>query len=175
MRIEETLDVEADVDAVHALMSSPDFQQRKADAVGASSCDIKVRVHGDSLVVSVHRRVPAGTVPEFIKAMVEPTIGVTEVECWEPLKEDGTRAGSFDIDVTGAPIRLRGSVRIQPREDGCSLTFAGDLSTSVPLFCQAIERAASTQVLDTIYTEFALIRRELVDAPVSRVTEEVAS
>ncbi|MEO7269825.1 MAG: DUF2505 domain-containing protein [Knoellia sp.] len=173
MRIERTLDVNVDVDSVHTLMSSPDFQRRKADAVGAVDCEVDVTHDGDRSVVTVHRRVPAGTVPEFIKAMVEPTLGVREVECWGPLLEDGSRCGSFDIDVTGAPIKLRGSVQLLPRDGGCSLIFGGELTTSVPLFRAAIERAASTQVLDTIETEFGLIRSELVDAPGTRADEEV--
>lgn len=173
MRIERRIELDGEVEAVYALMSSPDFQQRKADAVGATDSDIDITHEGDRSVVSVHRRVPAGTVPEFIKAMVEPTLGVREMERWGPLLEDGSRAGSFDIDVTGAPIKLRGSVQLEPVATGCSLTFAGELTTSVPLFRQAIERAASTQVLDTIDTEFGLLRAELVDAPTATVEKEV--
>ncbi|MGL5863736.1 MAG: DUF2505 domain-containing protein, partial [Phycicoccus sp.] len=108
------------------------------------------------------------------KAMVAPTLGVREVERWGPPLEDGSRAGPFDIDVAGAPLKLRGAVQLLPRAGGCTLTFAGELSTSVPLFRQAIERAASTQVLDSIEIEFGLLRAELVDSPHQQVGEGVA-
>lgn len=153
--------VAADVETVYALMCSTNYQQRKADAVGAQSCRVDINHEGDRCIVTVTRSTPNGDVPELIKSMVSATLQVTEVEKWEARSEDNSRSGSFDIDITGAPVSLHGQVTLAPCPEGSELTFSGDLKTSIPLFKNAIEKAASFQIFSTIDSEFALLTTQL--------------
>ena len=165
MRFTETTTLAATPEDVFALMSTPQFQQDKADALGSLSCEASVS-HPDAGLTTVHtrREMPAGNVPEFIKAMVRPTLVVHERELWREPGSDGARSGEFRVDVVGAPIEVRGQVSLVRVREGCTLTFDFELTTSVPLFKPAVERAASTQVLATITTEFDLLRRRLQES-----------
>lgn len=163
MRFERSTTVPAPGPAVWGQMTSEDFQQRKAAALGAVSCRCEITDEAGVVTVVTDRTVPAGTVPELIRAMVHPTLKVQETERWFP-PADGAHRGDFLVAVSGAPVAVRGTVSLEAVEGGCRLTFAGDLTTSVPLFRSAIERAASGQVLATIDAEFHLLH-ELLGAP----------
>lgn len=156
MRIEETTMLTADPESVHELMTSKRFQDAKAEALGAVRFESSVTATGEEVTVVTRRVMTPASVPELIKAMVEPTITVTEQEVWRATAAGF--AGSFSVRVSGAPIQVDGAVALEPgRDGGTRLTFAGELSTSVPLFKSAIERAAATQVVGTITEEFKLL------------------
>lgn len=161
MRIERTTSFDVPVTTVYALMTTPQFQDAKAAALGALRASATADPAGDGVRVTSRRVLPAVDVPEFIKSMVEPTITVTETEVWDAAAPEGHRVATFTVEVRGAPIRVDGHVSIEPTSLGCRLTFDGNLTTSVPLFKSAIERAAGQQVIATITQEFELLHAQL--------------
>jgi Protein of unknown function (DUF2505) len=164
MRFERSTTIPARGPEVFHLMTSETFQRLKASAIGALSCSCEVACAPDGTVTVVTDRVvPAGTVPELIRALVRPTLSVRETERWG-LPASSAHLGEFLVAVSGAPVSVAGTVALESVPSGCRLTFAGDLVTSVPLFRAAIERAAAGQVLATIDAEFALLH-ELLAAP----------
>lgn len=152
MHVHESETIPLSPDAVRELMTSEDFQRVKADRVGASEFSMQVN-ESPSLTVVTRRKISTANMPEFIKPMINPTITVTETERWTTASE-----GDFEVDVKGAPISVRGTVRLVPVEGGAELTFTGELRSSVPLFRQKIEESAAASVIDTIKSEFHLLR-----------------
>ena len=168
MHLQETAQLAADPATVHALMTSSRFQDAKAQALGAVRSTASVTPDADVVTVTTRRVMVPVEVPELIKAMVEPTITVTEEEVWRP-RRDGGFEGSFVVRVSGAPIRVDGQVLLVPSgAAGAVLSFTGELQTSVPLFKSAIERAAANQVVGTIHEEFRLLRDRLPQAAAQR-------
>lgn len=157
MWIEESATFRAAAGEVYATMTTTDFQDEKARALDAVEFESAVSHDSDAVSVVSRRTMIPAKVPELIKSMVEPRIKVTETEVWQA--SNGRHHGSFNVDVVGAPIQVAGEVRIDelPGAGGCTVTFCGDLTTSVPLFRKAIEKAAASQVTDTIKAEFRLL------------------
>lgn len=161
MKIHETCRLSATPTDVLQVMVDPAFQTRKAEALAALEHSVHVVRDADARMVTTRRVVQAAGVPELIRSMVEPTMVVTETERWALWDAPQTEhEGEFTIDVKGAPVSLRGIVRLRAEGVHTDLTFEGELSTSVPLFKGAIERAASAQVIGTIHTEFRLLTEQ---------------
>lgn len=168
MHIEETALLAAEPAAVHELMTTSRFQDAKARSLGAVGFTSAVTPHGEEVTVTTRRVMSPANVPELIKAMVDPTITVTEEEVWRP-RGDGGFEGTFTVRVSGAPIQVDGHVVLAPTSSAAStLMFSGELRTSVPLFKSAIERAAAGQVVGTILEEFRLLNEWLPQAASER-------
>ncbi|GAB6899188.1 DUF2505 domain-containing protein [Kineosporia succinea] len=159
MFFERHTDLETAFPEVFRQMTSRSYQDEKAQRleVVEHRCDITDAGSGRITVVS-RRTSPAGSVPELIRAMVKPTLTVTETESWHAPDGGPGRQGDFSVQVSGAPIAVKGTVHLDPAGTGCRLTFEGELRTTVPLFRSAIESAASGRVIDTIEAEFALLQ-----------------
>ncbi|RPF19722.1 DUF2505 domain-containing protein [Myceligenerans xiligouense] len=157
MLIDETTTTTLSPEHVRDLMSTEAFQHAKADRLGAIEFGMRV-TDGPTRTVVTRRRFETAGFPEFLKPMMRPTIVAVETERWAP--DDaatGVLTGDFEVDVEGAPVSLRGQVRIEPHDGGARLTFTGDLRAGVPLFRAKVEQSAASSVLDTIRTEFALL------------------
>lgn len=157
MRISETRTFATNSAAVFALMTDRDFQEQKAARVGAQSFDMEILTGQKTIQVITTRVVATSGLPEFVKPMLRPTMRVVETEHWN-LENPTAPCGKFHIDVHGAPVYLRGTVRLEPLDAGCELTFAGDIISSVPLFRTRVEEASAGSILDTIRTEFDLLQ-----------------
>lgn len=157
MLIDETTTTALAPGRVRDLMTTDAFQRAKADRLGAIEFGMEV-TDGPPQTVVTRRRFDTVGFPEFLKPMLRPTIVAIETERWSPAEPgDDTFTGDFEVDVDGAPVSLRGHVRIEPHGTGARLTFTGNLRASVPLFRAKVEQSAAGSVLDTIHAEFALL------------------
>lgn len=157
MLIDETTTVALTPERVRDLMTTDEFQRAKADRLGAIEFGMEV-TDGPPQTVVTRRRFETAGFPEFLKPMLRPTIVAVETERWAPAEPgSSTFTGDFEVDVDGAPVSLRGHVRVEPHDDGARLTFTGDLRAAVPLFRAKVEQSAAGSVLDTIHAEFALL------------------
>lgn len=164
MRIQEQTELAAPISAVLALMTDEGFQREKAARVGAVEFSMTEDVVAGSREVVTRRRMETGNLPEFIKPMVNPTMLVVERERWGPAEQCDSAPfhGSFDIDVAGAPVQLRGHVRLEPRPGGgCTLRFEGEWTATVPLFKEKVAEVSAGSVRSTIEAEFALLQERL--------------
>lgn len=161
MHLLETDSFALSPDQVISLMTSTEFQRRKAERLGAQHFEVDV-TDNPFLTVVTRRTMATSTLPEFIKPMVNPTIQVVETERWHTVVDGVPTEGDFEVDVSGAPIKLRGKVTLALADERSLLSFEGDLRSSVPLFRQRIEESAAGSVLETIRTEFALLHAEAV-------------
>jgi hypothetical protein len=123
------------------------FQASKADALGAQEFTMTVAGTAQQPEVTTLRRFPTRSLPEFVKALVNPTMLVTERERWAAATGTESRQASFDVDVDGAPIRVRGSLVVQASDgDTTTVRFYGELQSTVPLFRKQVEVAGSAEV-----------------------------
>lgn len=161
MQIDESRQYSADPAQIFDLLTSEAFQRDKASVVDALEFSMDLRSEEGTITVLTRRKVATRGLPEFVKALVRPTMRVLETETWAPAEGSGARGGTFDIDVDGAPVRLRGGVSLDAEAGGVRLRFHGDLAATVPLFKAQIEQASSALVLETIEAEFELVQKWL--------------
>ena len=66
----------------------------------------------------------------------------------------GQRHGTVSVEITGAPVRMTGSILLVPTADGSRMTYSGEVKSPIPLFGASIE-AAATEAIRSALTEEA--------------------
>jgi len=161
MRITETITYHAPVDVVYAMKTSPEFQERKCADSGALRHDVAVREEGAGAVVVTRRDLSSDGLPDFVKSIVGAHLSVTETYRWNAPSADGSRDGTLTVEAAGAPVAMRGTVRMEPQGGSTHLTIDGDLKANVPLVGGRIEKAAAPAFIKALRSEHESGRRWL--------------
>lgn len=165
MRITETITYAAPPETVYAMVTDEAFQQRKCIEAGAHRHEAAVSAVGDGAHRVVTKRdLPADDLPDFAKSIVGSTLSVTETYEWGAASADGSRSGTLTVEVAGAPVTMRSSVRLAPSAGGTAISIDGDLKASIPLFGGKVEKAAAPAVVDAIRSEQRTGRAWLAEA-----------
>lgn len=145
---------EADAERVAAMLADEDFVTAKVRASGAVSQDVKVVGDaGGAFTVTTRRQMPTTDIPAHLRSMVGASLEVRQIEAWEA-PEPGPRRGTVVLEITGAPVRLTGIMRLVPEADGSTTQHVeGELRASVPLFGAAVEQAAAGAIRAAIDAE----------------------
>jgi len=153
MKISETITYAASPETVYAMVTDPAFQERKCLDAGAQQHEAAVSPAGGGARVVTKRDLPANGLPDFAKSVVGPTLSVTETYEWGAPAADASRSGTLTVEVAGAPVALRSTIRMAASGGGTQITIQGDLKASIPLFGAKIEKAAAPAVIGAIRSE----------------------
>lgn len=163
MRLTTREELAGTVDEVHALLTDQAFQEAKCEATtdgGGYTVDTGV---GGSLRqrVRTERRLPSDGLPDVARSFVGEHLTVIEVVDWNGPGPDGSREGVVDIHVKGAPLTIKGTLRLEPSGAGTVEVLDADLKANVPLIGGKLERAAADPINAAIGIEIALLREWL--------------
>jgi hypothetical protein len=146
----------APVPEVAAMLADAGYARARVEAGGGRVEHVDVTGSPDRAVtVTTRRSLPTDQIPAQVRSFVGSTLEVRHVEAWEaPTPDDDTRRGTVVVEISGAPVRLTGTVTLSPDRPGASvLAYDGDLKASVPLFGSAIEQAAVGAVRSALEAE----------------------
>lgn len=137
----------ADPTSVGQLFADPAFVTAKVQASGAMSQQVDVVGDADEdFTVTTRRQMPTTQIPPQFRSFVGANLEVRQVEAWEAAEGD-VRRGTVVVEITGAPVRLSGRMRLEPGPDGGAVhRVEGELKASVPLFAAAVEEATAGAV-----------------------------
>ena len=96
---------------------------------------------------------PTAQFPDFVRSMVGATITVTEVDDWGAARPDGSRAGTITVSISGAPLRLTGTLALHPASSGATADIEADLKASIPFLGGRLESAAAPAILAAVRAE----------------------
>ena len=153
MKISETITYAAPPETVYAMVTDVAFQERKCVEAHAHRHEAAVSPAGDGARVVTKRDLPADDLPDFARSIVGSTLSVTETYEWGAAAGDGSRRGTLTVEVAGAPVAMRSTVRLAASGGGSEISIEGDLKASIPLFGGKVEKAAAPAVLDAIRSE----------------------
>lgn len=144
----------ADITRVAAMLADEAFVEEKVHASGALSQHVDVVGTSDgAFTVTTRRQMPTTSIPAQFRSLVGTSLEVRQVEAWEG-PEDRERRGTVVVEITGAPVRMTGTMRLRPDADGGTVhRFEGELKASVPLFGAAVEEATAGAVRAAIAAE----------------------
>jgi len=158
LRLTDEIRYAADPDAVFAMLSDPDFQDRKCRATGAVEHTVEVLPDDEGgVTITTTRSLPTDQLPDFLRGLTGGTLTVVQTETWDPPDGDGGREGTIEVEISGAPVRMIGTLSLVP--DGASAdvqtveTIDGDLKAKVPLIGGRIERAAEPAMRAAVRAE----------------------
>jgi len=144
---------DADPERVAAMLAQEEFVAAKVHASGAVSQTVSVvGAAGEAFTVTTRRQMPTTGVPAQFRSLVGPSLEVRQVEAWEAPGPHG-RTGTVVVEVTGAPVRMTGTMRMEGGPDGTTVHFAGDLKASVPLFGAVVEEATAKALRTALEAE----------------------
>lgn len=153
-----TLHLPLPTDAAVRLVNDPEFIRHKATQTGSGAPSVDVTVGADGSFTSAVRRViPTDQIPAQARSFVGSELEIRQTEAWaEPTEgADGRRFGTVAVEITGAPVRMTGSITLVPAEGGSTMTYEGDIKSPVPLFGASIEKAAAEAIRQALTAEAA--------------------
>ena len=155
VRLSVDLSYPAGVATVAALLSTEEFLRWRGEHSAGDGGIDQVNLTGslaEGFTTAVRRTMPATIIPVQLRSFVGEHLTVRQTEAWEPLA-GGRMIGTFVVEITGAPVRLTGTMVLEAAEGGCHQVYEGDVKASVPLFGGIIEDAASKAVHDVLTAE----------------------
>lgn len=121
-----------EVPAVFAVLTSPEWPQRKAAELHDGSQLVTRTERPDGGVLfAVSRTLPDG-VPGPLQKFLPSDGRVLQTDDWSA-ERDGVRTGTWKVEIAGAPARMGGTMRLEPLAEGSRYTIEGQVKVSVPL------------------------------------------
>ncbi|GAB3593347.1 DUF2505 domain-containing protein [Angustibacter peucedani] len=140
-------------DAVFAMLLDPAFQDRVCTETGAIDHSVDVEEAGGGATITTTRKLPSDDLPDFVKKFVGDTLDVMRVDHWGPAGADGGRQGTVVVEITGAPVRLKGEIVMTAEGGGTVERVDGELKASLPLIGGKVEKAAEPAMRAAITKE----------------------
>ncbi|QAY68942.1 DUF2505 domain-containing protein [Xylanimonas protaetiae] len=156
MRLTVELTYPASVDVVAAMLADAEFvrwRARRSTGTGTvEQADLSGTV-ADGFTVVVRRTLPTDLIPPQVRPFVGDRLEVRQAEVWEAPQGDHV-VGTVALEIAGAPVRVTGTVRLEPLPDGGTRqVYDGEVRASVPLFGAVVEEAAARSVRSTLLAE----------------------
>ena len=146
---------------VFAIISDEGFQDDKAQQGTLPGSDATVSSSGDTVQIRSTRLLSAAGLPSIARTVVGDTLTIGEVHDWGAAAADGSRKGTFTMQVRGAPVTMTGTLGLAASGTGTVQTIDGELVAKVPFLGGKIEDAAAPALEDAITAELDLIRARL--------------
>jgi hypothetical protein len=151
------------VEEVYSLFTDVAFQEAKClattDDANHYSVDVAGGPGGERVTTERHLR--SAGLPDVAKSFVGEHLTIVEVQTWSGPAADGSRESAVDMHVKGAPLTLKGTLRLEPSGAGTLKVLDADLKAHVPFIGGKIERAAAEPINAAIGIETDLLREWL--------------
>jgi hypothetical protein len=162
VRVSRRVELDGSPEEVYAVLTDPTFQEAKCEATTAGDGHgVEVTRGSAGSRVRTERTLPSDGLPDVARSFVGDTLVVVEVHEWSAPAPDGTRESALDMHVRGAPLTLKGTLRLEPDGDGTLEVLEAELRANVPLIGGRIEKAANGPISTAIDIETGLLRETL--------------
>ncbi len=151
------------VEEVYALFTDVSFQEAKCLATTDDANHFSVDVSGGPAGerVRTERHLRSQGLPDVAKSFVGEHLTIIEVHDWSGPAGDASRQSAVDMHVKGAPLTLKGTLRLEPTASGTVKVLDLDLNAHVPFIGGRIEKAAAEPIKAAIEIETGLLREWL--------------
>ena len=163
MRVSTREELPGTVEQVYALFTDVAFQEAKCVATTDDANHFTVDVMGGPAGerVRTERHLRSEGLPDVAKSFVGEHLTIIEVQTWSAAGADGSRESVVDMHVKGAPLTLKGRLRLEPSAAGTVKLLEAELKANIPFIGGRIEQAASEPINAAIEIETGLLREWL--------------
>ena len=162
MRVTTREELAGTVEEVYALFTDVAFQEAKCLATTDDANHFSVDVSGGPAGrVRTERHLRSQGLPDVAKSFVGEHLTIIEVQDWSGPAGDGSRQSAVDMHVKGAPLTLKGTLRLEPTASGTVKVLDAELKAHVPFIGGRIEKAAAEPIKAAIEIETGLLREWL--------------
>ncbi|BDZ42822.1 hypothetical protein GCM10025865_21210 [Paraoerskovia sediminicola] len=155
MHLTATQSYTAPVERVAAMLADVEFVRWRAKWSSGEGDVEQAEVTGTSttgFTVVVRRTLPTDSIPAQARALVGDRVEVRQIEAWEPPAGGELRA-TVTVEITGAPVRLTGTVALTPDGPRTNQVYDGEIRATVPLFGHVVEKATESALREALTTE----------------------
>jgi hypothetical protein len=153
-------DVPAGVEQAWAVLAGPQWPVALAAALSDGSELVAHEPTPDGGVRMVtRRRLPEGG-PSFLRRFVPADGTVLQTDTWGP-EQDGVRAGTWEVDLGGAPGAIGGRYRVEPAGTGSRWVVQGEVAVRVPLVGGRAEAFLAPLVETLLARQAEVLRAQL--------------
>ena len=131
-----------DVDRVFALLTDPEFLERKFAAGGAKDISVDHEDLADGTVRVTTRRHVTVDLPGFAKKFIQPTNSLLQTETWDAAGPGEPRICRYRVDVQGVPSHIDGTVTLTPEGDTTRQDIEAKVKVSIPIVGGKLEGLA---------------------------------
>lgn len=149
-----------DVETVFALVTDPDFLERKFTAGGAKDVTVTAEPTPDGGTRLVINRRVTLDLPGFAAKFVQPTNTFVQTENWAPAA-DGRRVCTYEVEVQGVPSHIAGTVTLSPDGGQTRQDIEAQMKVSIPLVGGRLEKVAVENGTKLLEKEADFTNREL--------------
>jgi hypothetical protein len=155
----------APVDAVLDMFADPDAVVARYEGMGHRDVEILETSRTDDAVTVRTSRVVEVDLPGFARKVLSPTNTMVQTDTWSAAG-DGSWDGTVAVEVKGAPVKMSGTMRLEPDGDDTTMHITLSMSVKVPLVGGKIaDWAGKNDVPKTMAAEFAAGDAWLADHP----------
>ena len=160
MRVTTREELAGTVEEVYRIFTDVAFQEAKCLATTDDANHFSVDVAGGPAGerVRTERHLKSHGLPDVARSFVGEHLTIVEVQDWSAPAADGSRQSAVDMHVKGAPLTLKGTMRLEPSGSGTVKVLDAELKAHVPFIGGKIERAAAEPINAAIEIETELMR-----------------
>jgi hypothetical protein len=146
------------VAAAFTAVAGEGWAARKAEVLHDGSRVVRREERPDGgVLLAVSRELPSG-VPGYLERFLPRDGRIVQTDEWEPERADGSRHGTWGVDLAGAPGRAGGTLLLAPAADGCTYTVEGEVAVSIPLVGGKAERFVRDMLVKLLAKEAEVLR-----------------
>ena len=155
MKVQVRHTLKTDVGSAFKLCTELKSQQAIYAQLGGTDLKIKRGGRAPNVKLEISRRMPANP-PGAIKRLVPATNEVAHVENWTA---DGAGfAADIVVEIKGVPVKISGTKQLQPDKGGCSVAWAFDVTSGIPLLGGVIASFAGSELEKNLQDEFKVLK-----------------
>ena len=149
-----------DVETAFDALASERWPAAKAEHLRDGSTVVRFEEGADgSVLLQVRRDLPDG-VPGFLERFLPADGKAGQTDRWDADPGDGTRHGTWEADIPGAPARVSGTMRLEPAGPGVThYVVAGTVTVKVPLVGGKAESFVADMTGKLVGKEAEVLRR----------------
>ena len=156
--VRSRVEVDAPVERVFEVLTSPEWPASKDRRFSDGSTVVRREERADGgVLVAVSRELPAGA-PGFVQKLLPKDGRVLQTDEWAPADGDGTRSGTWKVEIAGTPARLGGTMRLEPASGGTAYVLEGSAKVQVPLVGGRVESYVADMAVRLAAKEGELLR-----------------
>ncbi len=160
MKVKRDHPYSASTAEVYALFTDPGEVESKQEAIGAREIQIEAcDSDDDGATVEFVRELPAD-VPGILKKFLQPWNTVRQSEQWRVCDDDIFRA-DLEIEITGVPVTVTGTLELEPVEDGCINHVRMDVDSGIPFVGKTLAEFVAKDCKRIVRDEYEYITKRL--------------
>ena len=155
MKVHVKQSLKTDVASALKLCTEQKSQEAVYAKLPGSKLNIKREGKTPNVRLRVSRTMPANP-PAAIKRLVPATNEVSHTEAW---RADGKGyVAEIVVEIKGVPVKIAGSKALKPEKSGCSVEWAFDVTSGLPLVGSIIASFAGAELEKNLADEYKVLK-----------------